>query len=118
MTRRTRATAAQSDEDTGSLKENVGPTRTPNGKKELSKAKGKGRRVESDDDAGDDPHEQQDPEEDAEGEPDDAPEEDGAGTPKGRKRARVNAEGDSIPSSPSKSALAGRIQTLPRDEDG
>jgi len=120
MTRRTRA-AADPDEDSGSLKENVGPGRTPNGKKERSKGKGKARRVDSDDEGDDNQLENSQPalEEDAQGEPDeDVEEEDGEGSPKGRKRTRINAEGHSAPASPNKSALAERIKTLPRDVDG
>ncbi|KAL4076371.1 hypothetical protein J3A83DRAFT_2194372 [Scleroderma citrinum] len=121
MTRRTR-TAAQVD-DAGSLKENVGPGDVK--KERSSKAKGKARRVESDDEGDDDQpdHSQQFIDADAEGEPDEGnaeeDTEDNIGTPKGRKRARVNAEGESSPASPNRPApLVERIQTLPRDDDG
>lgn len=120
MARRSRA-AADPDEDSGSLKENVGPGRTPNGKKEHSRGKGKTRRVDSDNEGDDNQLENSQPtlEEDAQGGPDeDVEEEDEAGSPKGRKRARINTEGDSAPASPNRSALVERIQTLPRDDDG
>ncbi|KII94777.1 hypothetical protein PLICRDRAFT_128007 [Plicaturopsis crispa FD-325 SS-3] len=62
-------------------------------------------------------------EEDAEGEDDaqdgEEDDEEGGGSPKGRKRARVNDDGDSRPSNGEGSGAARtRTKTLPRDEDG
>lgn len=121
MARRTRATAEDGDD---SLKENVGVNaqgKEPRVKQENAK-KGKARRVESDEEEDEaqmpsQPNgaEENDVDQDAEGEElDDGGDEQGEGTPRGRKRARVNSVGASVPSSPKQE----RVQTLPRDDDG
>ncbi|THH29882.1 hypothetical protein EUX98_g4315 [Antrodiella citrinella] len=122
-----RRAASSTTED--SLKENSGlPPHTKGKGKEtkrergLSNGKSVARRVQSDDenmqeDNGDQAGEQGedvDAEEDAEGEEDD---EQGAGSPKGRKRARANTNGDARPSG-SKVKDEKRAVTLPRDVDG
>ncbi|KAG9317772.1 hypothetical protein JVU11DRAFT_1992 [Chiua virens] len=121
MARRTRATTA---DDTDSLKENVEVN--AGGKqvkvKQEGTKKGKARRVESDEEEveeqvpsqpnGTDFHEV---DQDAEGEEvDEDGVEEGEGTPRGRKRARINSVGASVPSSPKQE----RVLTLPRDDDG
>ena len=121
MARRTR-TATVGDYD--SLEENVGATTL--GKevkvKQENTKKGKARRVESDEEEDEaqmpsQPNgaEENDVDQDAEGEElDDGGDEQGEGTPRGRKRARVNSVGASVPSSPKQE----RVQSLPRDDDG
>ena len=70
----------------------------------------KSRRRDYDDDEGEDEEEDEDDEEDDD-------EDEGGHSPKGKKRARVNVDGDSRPTGGgSKSEKRG--QTLPRDEDG
>ncbi|KAG6373746.1 hypothetical protein JVT61DRAFT_5888 [Boletus reticuloceps] len=118
MTRRTRATIT---EDNDSLKENVGVNTQGNGvnvKQENAK-KGKARRVESDEeeDEAQVPSQPNDGgengiDQDAEGE--EVGDEEGEETPRGRKRARVNSVGASVPSSPKRE----HVQTLPRGDDG
>lgn len=122
-----RRAASSTTED--SLKENSGLPPHTNGKgketkreRGLSNGKSVARRVQTDDedmqeDNGDQAEEQGggvDAEEDAEGEEDD---EQGAGSPKGRKRARANTNGDARPSG-SKVKDEKRAVTLPRDVDG
>ncbi|KAF8551716.1 hypothetical protein OG21DRAFT_245574 [Imleria badia] len=121
MARRTRATTEYDDD---SLKENVGVD--AQGKevkvKQENAKKGKARRVESDEEEDEaqipsQPNgvEENEVDQDAEGEEvDDDGDEEGEGTSKGRKRARVNSVGASVPSSPKQE----RVQTLPRDVDG
>ncbi|KAG6331319.1 hypothetical protein ID866_7768 [Astraeus odoratus] len=130
MTRRTRATS--NADDTGSLNESAVPAtgrvKAEKGRQEkresarTSKGKGKARRVESDDE---DDVDQHDPcqaavdENDAEEEVEEVGSgEEDEGTPKGRKRARVNEQGASVPASPSRPMVLERAKTLPRDDDG
>ncbi|KAI6040439.1 hypothetical protein EDC04DRAFT_2894167 [Pisolithus marmoratus] len=137
MTRRTRSSLADVG-DGGSWNESLGATQSRiNGRsvkqeqKESApnvKGKGRARRVESDDEDDQEPPASQpgvgndELDVDAEGEEDveavDEDEDQEEGTPKGRKRARVNGEGHSVPTSPNSQRLLERVQTLPRDEDG
>ncbi len=60
----------------------------------------------------------EDDDEEEEGEEEEEEEEDGS-SPKGRKRARANSFGDSLPSgSQAKVKVKPEVKTLPRDEDG
>jgi hypothetical protein len=125
MPRRTRAELVEGDTD--SLKEN---TALPNGvrdepvKKEkvkYEKGKGKAKRVEPEP-ADEEPDQTQtgdsadvdadDDDVDADGDPENVD-----GTPRSRKRARVNTEGDFIPSTPT-TPKREQVATLPRDDDG
>ncbi|KAF9226823.1 P-loop containing nucleoside triphosphate hydrolase protein [Gyrodon lividus] len=93
-------------------------------------AKGKARRVDSDEEEEDQQLEPSQPDGDegaADAEADEGAEseeeeendeDDEEGTPRGRKRARVNSMGGSVPSSPNKGTQRERVQTLPRDDDG
>lgn len=73
------------------------------------------RRVE--DEPEDDEQNVDDEDQDADGEVDEDGEEQGA-SPHGRKRVRLNADGDSAPSDEGKVAKKERMKTLPRDTDG
>ena len=118
MTRRTRAATV---DDSDSVKENIGVNaqgKEVKVKQEIAK-KGKTRRVESDEeeDEAQAPSQPNGVDQDAEGE---EVEEDGdeeEGTPRSRKRARVNSVGASVPASPNQ-VQRERVQTLPRDVDG
>ena len=118
MTRRTRAATV---DDSDSVKENIGVNaqgKEVKVKQEIAK-KGKTRRVESDEEEDDAqaPSQPNGVDQDAEGE---EVEEDGdeeEGTPRSRKRARVNSVGASVPASPNQ-VQRERVQTLPRDVDG
>ncbi|KAG1892038.1 P-loop containing nucleoside triphosphate hydrolase protein [Suillus subluteus] len=124
MPRRTRAEPVEGDTD--SLKENFA---LPNGfkdepvKKEKikdEKGKGKAKRVEpeptdeelDETQAGDNADFDADADVDADGDPENVD-----GTPRSRKRARVNAEGDFVPSTPT-TPKREQVMTLPRDDDG
>ncbi|KAG2141629.1 P-loop containing nucleoside triphosphate hydrolase protein [Suillus cothurnatus] len=124
MPRRTRAEPVEGDTD--SLKEN---SALPNGfkdepvKKEKikgEKGKGKAKRVEheptdeepDETQAGDNTDVDADADVDADGDPENVD-----GTPRSRKRARVNAEGDFVPSTPT-TPKREQVATLPRDDDG
>ncbi|KAG1833286.1 P-loop containing nucleoside triphosphate hydrolase protein [Suillus subluteus] len=124
MPRRTRAEPVEGDTD--SLKEN---SALPNGfkdepvKKEKikdEKGKGKAKRVEpeptdeepDETQAGDNTDFDADADVDADGDPENVD-----GTPRSRKRARVNAEGDFVPSTPT-TPKREQVMTLPRDDDG
>ena len=61
--------------------------------------------------------EKDDDDDDAQGEQDEEEEEDAEQSPKGRKRARINDEGDSRPTDGGPK-VEKRGQTLPRDVDG
>lgn len=86
------------------------------------KGKGKAKQIYTSDDGGGETPEpsRSDVHSDADSDGDvDSPLSDGEeGTPKGHKRARRNAGGDSIPSAPSQSTPRERVKTLPRDDDG
>ncbi|KAG1750955.1 P-loop containing nucleoside triphosphate hydrolase protein [Suillus occidentalis] len=126
MPRRTRAELVEGDTD--SLKENttlLNGVRDELVKKEKAryeKGKGKGKRVEPEH-ADEEPDQTQtgdsadvdaddDVDADADGDPENVD-----GTPRSRKRARVNAEGDFIPSTPT-TPKREQVATLPRDDDG
>lgn len=118
MSRRTRASTV---DDGDSLENNVGVNakeKRVKVKQEKAK-KGKTRRVESDEEP--EPSQVDGQEENgADQERDDLEGnevEEHDGTPKGRKRARINSVGASAPSSPNQSENQ-RIKTLPRDTDG
>ncbi|KAG1752385.1 P-loop containing nucleoside triphosphate hydrolase protein [Suillus paluster] len=124
MPRRTRA---EVEADTDSLKEN---SALPNvAKEEVKKEKGTGEKVKDEKGKGkatrvehetgnEDPAQTQagnNADTDAEGDVDaDGDPENEDGSPRSRKRARVNAEGDFVPSTPKREQIA----TLPRDDDG
>ena len=120
MTRRTHTTTTGDDDD--SLKHNVGVN--AQGKeirvKQENAKRGKARRVEfgKSDEAqiSSQPNgaEENGADKDAEG---DELDEEGEGTPRSRKRARVDSVGASVPSSPNQ-AQRQRVQTLPRGDDG
>jgi len=118
MPRRTRANG---EGDTDSLKENSALP-IPNGvkdervKQEKVKDEGKVTRVEPEA-TDEEPSQTQAGENadagdvDADGDPENEDEE---GSPRSRKRARVNAEGNFVPSTPKRE----QVMTLPRDDDG
>ena len=119
MTRRTRAATI---DDGDSVNESVGVD--AQGKevkvKQENARKGKARRVESDEEE----EEAQGPsqpngiDQDAEGEElEENGDEEEEGTPRNRKRARVNSVGASVPASPNQVERQ-RVKTLPRDVDG
>ncbi|PSR78324.1 hypothetical protein PHLCEN_2v7446 [Hermanssonia centrifuga] len=117
-----RAPSAATDD---SHKENTGVRSTRNKMPEVKKEKAKSRaaRVESDEED-DGPilnHFEEEKEEyieDDDEEEEEEEEEDGS-SPKGRKRARANSFGDSLPSgSQAKGKVKPEVKTLPRDEDG
>ena len=124
MTHRTRAAAV---DDSDSLKENV--EATTRGKevkvKQENTKKGKARRVESDEEeeeaqAPSQPNgmEADEVDQDAEGEElEESGDEEEEGTPRSRKRARVDSVGASVPLGPNQ-VQRERVQTLPRDDDG
>ncbi|KAF9024415.1 P-loop containing nucleoside triphosphate hydrolase protein [Hymenopellis radicata] len=82
----------------------VKPERKPNVKEESAKRDSGKRRA------------QDDPEEEEDAGQDDEDDDEQDGSPKGRKRARVNTDGDSRPSQ--ENAREKRVETLPRDVDG
>lgn len=98
------------------MKQEPEPTQT------RDKGKGKAKQIYTSDDGGGETPEpsRSDVHSDADSDGDvDSPLSDGEeGTPKGHKRARRNAGGDSIPSAPSQSTPRERVKTLPRDDDG
>lgn len=124
MTHRTRAAAV---DDSDSLKENV--EATTRGKevkvKQENTKKGKARRVESDEEEDEaqvpsrpNGMEADEVDQDAEGEElEESGDEEEEGTPRSRKRARVDSVGASVPLSPNQ-VQRERVQTLPRDDDG
>lgn len=123
MARRTR-TAPVDDGD--SLKENVVNAQGNRVKVERGNArKGKAQRVESDEDEDEEqiPSQPNGAEEDVadqdgEGEQlEEVGDDEVEGTPRGRKRVRVNSVGASVLSSPNR-VQRERVQTLPRDNDG
>lgn len=73
------------------------------------------RRVE--DEREEDERDVDDEEQDADGEVDEDGEEQGA-SPHGRKRVRLNADGDSAPTDEARVPKKERMKTLPRDTDG
>ncbi|KIJ69821.1 hypothetical protein HYDPIDRAFT_78852 [Hydnomerulius pinastri MD-312] len=122
MTRRTQTVT----DDNDSLKETEGPVaRVKQEKvKQENANKGKARRVEFDEEDEEEEEEEAQADadegqgdEDAEGQ-EEEDDDDDEGTPKGRKRARVNSVGGSAPYSPNKGGQRERVQTLPRDDDG
>ncbi|KAG2359387.1 P-loop containing nucleoside triphosphate hydrolase protein, partial [Suillus spraguei] len=121
MPRRTRAEPTEGNTD--SFKENSvlpngikdGPVKKEKAKDE--KGKGKAKRVEPEpaDEEPDQTQADDDADVDADGNIDtDSDPENIDGTPRSRKRTRVNAEGDFVPSTPKREQVA----TLPRDDDG
>jgi len=123
MTRRTRAATVDDDASVQEVGLN-GHGKGVKVKQENAK-KGKARRVESDEgeDEGQMPSQPNGVEangvdQDAEGEEFDGDgDEEEQGTPMGRKRARVNSVGASVPASPNQ-VQPERVKTLPRDKDG
>lgn len=123
MTRRARTVAMNDDDDDTLVGENV---EKHQGKevtvKQENAKKGKARRVESDEgeDNAQEPSQPNDVEEngiDHDGEAEEDVDNEGEGTPRGRKRARINSVGASVPVSPNQVERE-RVQTLPRGDDG